>query len=552
MTTRSQFKLQMNTLLLDSIINGDLEKVQFSIQNGADINFKTEENETVLDLATDSTNSPNYTIIKFLVENGANISRFNLEDSFNMDDRIFPLFIKNQQDLDLTFILDTFTHYQPASISLIRIYQIVKSLVQYGAVVSDGALQRAFKKFDYNTVMFLLNNKKGGINKDVGYYTENLELFQLLVSLGVNLNAENQYMFKGALSNLNFNLLNYLIKNTGTNVNGDQGGEEEFYIRFILENIEDVMSDNVKKSLDVLFDNGYIFKENDHSLSNAAYIGDLNLFQYILSKGAPVTDILELFIDSARGGNLYIFKYFENLLLPDVVSINLALENSSTVDVTEYIANKYMNRISSLSIYKSFTKALLESNLGIVKFLLENLIKDLEKFKNENFSNIDEDDDDDDDDVSENLEIAIRIAKQTNYEILKLMLKHSAKYTDRSLSLAVQDDDLYIVQLLFFYYPNEIDLSWEYNNYLLTSIQEGNKELFKFLISKYPFQEKRKMLNFAWNTLTKNTDKWYNYKFKNKINPVKEYLKDLVNTNQSGLKNIIPYEVLLETQKYLG
>jgi ankyrin repeat protein len=551
MTTRSQFKLQMNTLLLDSIINGDLEKVQFSIQNGADINFKTEENETVLDLATDSTNSPNYTIIKFLVENGANISRFNLEDSFNMDDRIFPLFIKNQQDLDLTFILDTFTHYQPASISLIRIYQIVKSLVQYGAVVSDGALQRAFKKFDYNTVMFLLNNKKGGINKDVGYYTENLELFQLLVSLGVNLNAENQYMFKGALSNLNFNLLNYLIKNTGTNVNGDQGGEEEFYIRFILENIEDVMSDNVKKSLDVLFDNGYIFKENDHSLSNAAYIGDLNLFQYILSKGAPVTDILELFIDSARGGNLYIFKYFENLLLPDVVSINLALENSSTVDVTEYIANKYMNRISSLSIYKSFTKALLESNLGIVKFLLENLIKDLEKFKNENFSNIDEDDDDDDD-VSENLEIAIRIAKQTNYEILKLMLKHSAKYTDRSLSLAVQDDDLYIVQLLFFYYPNEIDLSWEYNNYLLTSIQEGNKELFKFLISKYPFQEKRKMLNFAWNTLTKNTDKWYNYKFKNKINPVKEYLKDLVNTNQSGLKNIIPYEVLLETQKYLG
>jgi ankyrin repeat protein len=551
MTTRSQFKLQMNTLLLDSIINGDLEKVQFSIQNGADINFKTEENETLLDLATDSTNSPNYTIIKFLVENGANISRFNLEDSFNMDDRIFPLFIKNQQDLDLTFILDTFTHYQPASISLIRIYQIVKSLVQYGAVVSDGALQRAFKKFDYNTVMFLLNNKKGGINKDVGYYTENLELFQLLVSLGVNLNAENQYMFKGALSNLNFNLLNYLIKNTGTNVNGDQGGEEEFYIRFILENIEDVMSDNVKKSLDVLFDNGYIFKENDHSLSNAAYIGDLNLFQYILSKGAPVTDILELFIDSARGGNLYIFKYFENLLLPDVVSINLALENSSTVDVTEYIANKYMNRISSLSIYKSFTKALLESNLGIVKFLLENLIKDLEKFKNENFSNIDEDDDDDDD-VSENLEIAIRIAKQTNYEILKLMLKHSAKYTDRSLSLAVQDDDLYIVQLLFFYYPNEIDLSWEYNNYLLTSIQEGNKELFKFLISKYPFQEKRKMLNFAWNTLTKNTDKWYNYKFKNKINPVKEYLKDLVNTNQSGLKNIIPYEVLLETQKYLG
>jgi hypothetical protein len=547
MTTRTQFKLQMNKLLFDSIKNGDLEKLQFSIQNGADINSKTEQNDTVLDIATDS---PNYTIIKFLVENGAIISIYNLEDSFNMHVRIFPLFLKHQKDLDLTFILDTFSSIR-SNIPMIRVYQIVELLVQHGAGVSDKVLKRAFDHYDYDTVMFLLNNKKGGINKDIGYYTDNLELFKLLVSLGVNLNAENQYMFKRALSNHNFTLLNYLIKNTGTNVNGDinDDDDEENYTTLVFQDVQKglTITGDVKKSIDVLFDNGYTFKQNDRSISDVAWIGDYTLFQYMLSKGVPITDIPELFIDSAKGGNLDIFKYFENLLVPDTVAINLAVESASSFEVLEYIVNKYINRISSYSIYEAFKNALDESNTIIVKFLLENLIKDIKKFNNENFSNVN---------INHGftlypLEIAITLAKQTDYEILKLVLKHNAIYTDSSLALAVSNGDLYIAQLLFFYYPNEIDLSWENHNYLSSTIQEGKKELFKFLISKYPFQEKRKMLNFSWNHL-KYEHYWYNYKFKNEINPVKEYLQSLLNTNQSGLHKIIPYEVLLETQKYLG
>jgi hypothetical protein len=585
MTTIIQFKLEMNKLLFDSIKNEDLEKAQFSIENGADINYKNEEDDTVLDLAH------NYTIINFLVENGANISTFNILKSLtayqgeylvendNNDPRILPLFLKHQQDLDLTFVLDSFLVYHPANFTMIRVYQTVESLVRHGAVVGDQILQQAFKKnYHYDIIMFLLR-KKGGINKNIGYYTDNLELFKLLVSLGVNFNAQNQYMFKRALYKHNFTLLNYLIKNTGTNVNGDiNSGDDDNYITLVFKDVKKGLkitvrgagfNDNttytgdvkdIKKSLDLLFDNGYTFKQNDRSISHVAYIGDYTLFQYMLSKRAPITDdIPGLFIDSARGGNLDILKYFENLLVTDVVAINLAIESieDGTVEILEYIVNKYMNRISSFSIYKAFENALNESNTGIVKFLLENLIRDVKKFKNENFSNDqannnqDNNDDESDDGNSTPLETAIALVRDNDYEILKLVLKHNAIYTHSSLAEAVRYNDLYIVKLLFFYYPNEIDLSWENHNYLSSTIQKGKKELFKFLISKYPFKEQRKMLNFSWNHL-KYEHNWYDYKFKNKINPVKEYLQNLLNTNQSGLHKIIPYELLLETQKYLG
>lgn len=247
--------------------------------------------------------------------------------------------------------------------------EIAELLVKYGANINvdqGEPLSVASQEGKFDVVKYLVskganvqaeNNFAIRKSSERGHY----EIVKFLYENGADIHAENNYALRKACERQHFEIVQYLIQQ-GADVNVD----DDFCLRKIV-NLNNL------QIMKLLIDNGAnIHVDNDYILRYATDYNFYDITEYLIKKGVDIINNSDAIVNSCRRGNVRIVK----LLLKNGVNIHINNEMPFKVATINRHTNVIKYLLKTINYQKEILNHLLEfssdeGNLKVIKMLLK-------------------------------------------------------------------------------------------------------------------------------------------------------------------------------------
>jgi ankyrin repeat protein/endonuclease/exonuclease/phosphatase family metal-dependent hydrolase len=324
-------KYQLDEMLIESAINGDLKGVKEALKRGANIHASSDW------ALINAVKKGHLQVVKYLVENGANIHALN--------------------ESPLLFAI-TFEKLE-----------IVKYLVEKGANIhnnNDEPIKLADNKGNKEIVAYLksqIGDKIRNVSKQKGGVIPNMILFKTAsegdlkgvkeaLRKGADIHADNEWALLSAIKNGQLDIVKYLVENgANIHINKDQpiklaekGRNKEIAAYLKSQIIFNELLDNSSFRGDLsgvkeaLKRGANIHDQNESALISAINGGNLEVVKYLVERGANIHSGGGLQSASLKG-NLEIVKYLVEKGV-SINDINSALKYASNLEVFKYLVEK--------------------------------------------------------------------------------------------------------------------------------------------------------------------------------------------------------------------